>query len=428
MEHPDRTAAGVFTGADPTQARLREIDWTASALGPVSRWPVELCTALQIILASPMPMEIDWGPDLTRIFNDTARLNLGAEHLELLGRPWGEAWPDLRAAGEPALRAVLDGHGARRVENYRLLVSRFGYQEETYWTIATSPIAGPDGGVGGVLAMNLETTATVLLARRERLVRDLGDVSVSTARTAAAVCGALMRVLDRDRTVVPCASIYLAGEAGAPPQCLASMGVHASPTQLQTTLTDVDGEDPAAGVLATGEPKRITGLRRTLAPGTFLPNPLGPLVPDEAMVYPLRANIPSAPDGVLVVGISPYRRIDVAYRTFLDLAARHISVILTDARSLETEHGRVRALGEQGRQSQEQTAHLQTALTGNRTVSYAIGILMALSKVTVDDAFALLRACARSSNRKLGEVADDVVHTGALPAVGEAGHRSPPTP
>ena len=308
MEHPDRTAAGVFTGADPTQARLREIDWTASALGPVSRWPVELCTALQIILASPMPMEIDWGPDLTRIFNDTARLNLGAEHLELLGRPWGEAWPDLR-------------------------------------------------------------------------------------------------------------------EVGAPPQCLASMGVHASPTQLQTTLTDVDGEDPAAEVLATGEPKRITGLRRTLAPGTFLPNPLGPLVPDEAMVYSLRANIPSAPDGVLGVGISPYRRLDVAYRTFLDLAARHISVILTDARSLQAEHGRVRALGEQGRQSQE-----QTALTGNRTVSYAIGILMALSKVTVDDAFALLRACARSSNRKLGEVADDVVHTGVLPAVREAGHHTPPAP
>ena len=45
----------------------------------------------------------------------------------------------------------------------------------------------------------------------------------------------------------------------------------------------------------------------------------------------------------------------------------------------------------------------------------AIGILMAIRRVSQEEAFDLLRVRSQRSNRKLREIADEVVLTGALP-------------
>ena len=43
------------------------------------------------------------------------------------------------------------------------------------------------------------------------------------------------------------------------------------------------------------------------------------------------------------------------------------------------------------------------------------GILMAIRRVGQDEAFDLLRRVSQRTNRKLREIADEVVHTGQLP-------------
>jgi AmiR/NasT family two-component response regulator len=45
----------------------------------------------------------------------------------------------------------------------------------------------------------------------------------------------------------------------------------------------------------------------------------------------------------------------------------------------------------------------------------AIGILMAIRRIGQDEAFDLLRRVSQRTNRKLREIADEVVHTGQLP-------------
>jgi AmiR/NasT family two-component response regulator len=45
----------------------------------------------------------------------------------------------------------------------------------------------------------------------------------------------------------------------------------------------------------------------------------------------------------------------------------------------------------------------------------AIGILMAIRRIGQDEAFDLLRMVSQRTNRKLREIADEVVHTGQLP-------------
>ena len=56
------------------------------------------------------------------------------------------------------------------------------------------------------------------------------------------------------------------------------------------------------------------------------------------------------------------------------------------------------------------TEQLQAALNSRVTIEQAKGMLAEYLAVTVDDAFQLLRKYARDNNRKLTEVASDVVN------------------
>jgi GAF domain-containing protein len=62
-----------------------------------------------------------------------------------------------------------------------------------------------------------------------------------------------------------------------------------------------------------------------------------------------------------------------------------------------------------------QISGLEQAVASNRAIGMALGILMAMRRVGPDEAFDLLRTVSQRTNRKLREIADDVVHTGQLP-------------
>ncbi len=64
--------------------------------------------------------------------------------------------------------------------------------------------------------------------------------------------------------------------------------------------------------------------------------------------------------------------------------------------------------------ARDQAAHLTQALDSNREIGTAMGIIMAIHKVTREDAFALLRMASQNGNRKLLHIATDVVDTGIL--------------
>jgi GAF domain-containing protein len=65
----------------------------------------------------------------------------------------------------------------------------------------------------------------------------------------------------------------------------------------------------------------------------------------------------------------------------------------------------------------EQISGLEQAVASNRAIGMAIGILMAIRRIGQDEAFDLLRRVSQRTNRKLREIADEVVHTGQLPDV-----------
>jgi AmiR/NasT family two-component response regulator len=63
----------------------------------------------------------------------------------------------------------------------------------------------------------------------------------------------------------------------------------------------------------------------------------------------------------------------------------------------------------------DRNANFEVALLTSRRIEAAIGVLMASQKVTYEHAFDRLGQVSQHSHRKLRDVADDVLLTGALP-------------
>ncbi len=64
---------------------------------------------------------------------------------------------------------------------------------------------------------------------------------------------------------------------------------------------------------------------------------------------------------------------------------------------------------------QAEVANLKVALNSARRIGAALGIIMSAYKVTEEQAFATLRVASQHTHRKLRDVAEDVLLTGAAP-------------
>ena len=67
--------------------------------------------------------------------------------------------------------------------------------------------------------------------------------------------------------------------------------------------------------------------------------------------------------------------------------------------------------------AREKARNLMTALESSREIGMAIGILMALHKVTQEQAFNILRLASQHTHRKVSDLAGTVVETGTLPDI-----------
>ncbi len=72
----------------------------------------------------------------------------------------------------------------------------------------------------------------------------------------------------------------------------------------------------------------------------------------------------------------------------------------------------IAALQADGLLRQDHNEQLQTALSTSRRVGAAIGILMASRGFTEDGAFNALASLSQNTNRKLRDIADELVATG----------------
>ncbi|WP_334189785.1 PAS domain-containing protein [Noviherbaspirillum sp.] len=156
-----------FTGDSKMAALLRAHDWSTSALGDPSAWPLSLRTIVRLILNSKFPMFVAWGPDLGFLYNDAYADILGSKHPRSLGARfqdiWHEIWPDISPIVETALRGQ-----SSYFEDLPLNVMRAGHQEKAWFTFSYSPLHDDQGNIAGMHCSVVETTKIV----RDRTLRE----------------------------------------------------------------------------------------------------------------------------------------------------------------------------------------------------------------------------------------------------------------
>jgi PAS domain S-box-containing protein len=159
-----------LNGGGEMGALIRGFDWAQTPLGSPGGWPQSLRTAARLLLNARHPMYIWWGPDLICLYNDAYRQSIGSErHPSSLGMPGTEVWAEIWDIIGPQIEQVMAGGPPTWHENQLVPITRHGRREDVYWTYSYGPIDDPDApnGIGGVLVVCTETTATVL-AERER--------------------------------------------------------------------------------------------------------------------------------------------------------------------------------------------------------------------------------------------------------------------
>ncbi|SUD92385.1 Blue-light-activated protein [Ralstonia mannitolilytica] len=147
--------------------RVLAFDWSATELGPIDAWPHSLRAAVQMVLASPVPLVMLWGKHGYMIYNDAYAGFAGGRHPYLLGCPVELGWPEVADFNRHVMEVCLAG-GTLSYRDKELVLLRNGRPEDVWMDLYYSPLPDDDGNPAGVLAIVVETTERVLTERERQ--------------------------------------------------------------------------------------------------------------------------------------------------------------------------------------------------------------------------------------------------------------------
>ena len=320
-------ALDFLAGGGEMGARMRAYDFRRTPLGEPARWPQSLKTAVRIMLTSRQPIWLGWGPELTYLYNDPYKAIIGGKHPEALGQPFHQVWREIWDVVGPMADTVIQRNEGTYVEAQLLIMERYGYPEETYYTFSYSPVPNDEGGPGGLICANTDDTRRVIGERQLETLTELA-ARTSTARGRPQACELSIAALAVNAVDLPFALILSA-------------------------------EDKAAAAWSTGAQSLaqaelwpcqevVNGAQLVITPikGEGVPRGPWPRAPTQAATIPITGPSRSGSGAVLVVGLNPYRRVDAEYLSFLNLIAQQIGSAITSAAAYEAEKQRAEALAE----------------------------------------------------------------------------------
>ncbi|MCC5647349.1 response regulator [Nostoc sp. CHAB 5824] len=324
---------------------MRSHDWSLSALGSVETWTQSLRTIVRLVLNSRFPMVIWWGKELVLLYNDAWLPILGTKHPKALGRPGQEVWSEIWDIIGVQLNSVLETAQATWSDDMLLLVDRYGYTEESFFTYSYSPIFLETGEVGGAFTAVTETTRRVVGERRLKTLRELA-ASTGEAKSVEHICRIASTSLANNPYDISFALLYLVEQDGKQARLVETVrmdaGTPASPEQVD--LTQKSDCWKFAQVKQTRDAEIVDELiaRFGMLSGGAWDEPSR-----SAIVLPIaQAGQKQQLAGFLVLGISPRRAFDDEYRGFFDLVASNIATAIANTKAYEAERKRAEALAE----------------------------------------------------------------------------------
>jgi PAS domain S-box-containing protein len=157
----------LINGSGEMARLIRDHDWAGTPLGPISSWSETLVATVNLMLHSPFPTILSWGPEMVFLYNDEAIPTLAGKHPHALGglyrSVFQEAW-DL--VSDDLEACYLRGETPVR-DNMFIPILLNGVIEDHYWNYSLIPVY-ENGRISGVYDAYRNTTEVVMGARRLR--------------------------------------------------------------------------------------------------------------------------------------------------------------------------------------------------------------------------------------------------------------------
>ena len=331
----------IFAGGGEMGALIRSHDWSNTPLGPVENWSQSLRAIVSIMLPSRFAQSIFWGEDYIQLYNDAVIPIYGATHPKALGQParetWAEIWHD---QVKPVFESVRTTGEAFFAADQLFHPARFGYLEETYFTLCYSPVRDETGKVSGMLCTSTETTGQVIGQRRLTMLRELAT-AISGAKTRSS---AYLTAADALNPYdIPFALLYQVNGNLAERVALSGLPADSAAAPREIDLTERSSCWSLVDVQKSREPLLITDVVDRF--GSLSVEPWGES-PHSAFILPILWGNKEQVECLLVAGISPRLEFNAEYRSFLELVAQQVESSIATARSYEQERQRAEALAE----------------------------------------------------------------------------------
>ena len=120
------------------------------------------------------------GPDLNLFYNDAYIPALGPRHPDAFGKSGREVWGELWDVIAPDFAQVMTTRTGISRSSQRLIMTRHGYDEETFWDYTLSPLADEQGNVVGILNETCDVSARELQAQHYRSIIALDTALIAT--------------------------------------------------------------------------------------------------------------------------------------------------------------------------------------------------------------------------------------------------------
>lgn len=336
----------------------RSINWEATPLGPIEEWSGDLRTMSNMVMGSPHPVALYWGPEYTAIYNEAYIELAGKKHPKLMGQNYAEGWAEIWDEINPVFDAAWQSGQATMKNDDRLFISRNGYLEETFFNWSIVPLVGSDGSVVALYNPSFENTRRKVNERRMFTLREVGE-RTALAKDVKQFWKQVHKGLEYNDFDIPFALIYSvadesesdstsmhSGSVINPPQVILE-GALGVPTGHHCAIPFLDlktSDEGFAPYMRASMSQPAVPIELTKDDGT-LPQGLIEGIEWRGFGDPSRTIVvfpvyPTTGDGVvgfIVLGVNPRRPYNDDYKLFTHLLARQLATSMASVVLFEEE-------------------------------------------------------------------------------------------
>lgn len=317
--------------------RIQEYDWSQSELGPIETWPSFLINGLNLMLSSPLPMSLLWGPNSIIFYNDASIPNMGANHPSCFAQTLKTAFCEIFSNLQPTIDNVFK-NGTSSLFEEKLFLTRNNFKQECYFIWSSFPLYDEAGTIVGVINQVLETTKRVLSERRMELLRELATKMIN-CRTIEESLEKMKQIFNQHKHDIPFSLFYTHDKDknqlllrkfsgfnecnSIPffiPKCI---NISSNEDQKEENHANSELSNLMKKYYLKKENYLIEDLEQKY--GSFL-GEIYEESPKSAFLSPIisqeQGNLAK---GLLIIGVIPRRQIDYDYREFLELISLQVS-------------------------------------------------------------------------------------------------------